>query len=230
MVAILSSRALFILNGGVVSVLQSVYTSNTRWGWHCTFESHRQQVPPCIQLIIKPLKGSANCFAEIINVSKIYAILTIWLYEFFNAVLDRYRADESRMKLLCPAVFSFIQLHKHTWTWLLTCSYSCGCRQTSLVFRLSNCANTLKGGQSAWLGSLMLVNSLWLIRDKRNLSLDTHKGCNYTLINLQPVMYFVLYIYTYTKRQWKQVAVSLTDCTQRHAWKCRYQYKKANMT
>lgn len=32
----------------------------------------------------------------------------------------------------------------------------------------SDCANKLKGGQSAWLGSLMLVNNVLIIRDKRN--------------------------------------------------------------
>lgn len=47
-------------------------------------------------------------------------------------------------------------------------STSHGRGQTSLVFGLSDCANRLKGGQSAWSGSLVLVNNLLVIRDKGN--------------------------------------------------------------
>lgn len=94
---------------------------------------------------------------------KISIIPLIWPYQFYHVL--------SCMKLI---MLSSVQLLKYTHTdtrahgCTLAPTQSHGCRQTSLVFRLSNCANKLKGGQSAWLGSLVLVNNLLIIKDKRN--------------------------------------------------------------
>lgn len=62
-----------------------------------------------------------------------------------------------------------VPTHRHTRTWLHSQTQSAGCGQTGSVFRLSNCANKLKGQQPASLGSLAGINNLLIIKDKRKI-------------------------------------------------------------